>query len=186
MRRAALLTALTLLVAACGGTEDSATSSTDIPDGPDGDVTTTQARTEPTIEGAAASGQLVSVDYTGTLTDGSEFDSSIGREPLQFTIDSGQMIQGFNDAVVGMQVGETKTVTLPPEEAYQDYSADLLVEVPVDQLPEGVVVGDELLSPLGQRVTVVEIADGIATIDENHPLAGETLIFEITLVSIDG
>ena len=186
MRRAALLTALTLLVAACGGTDDAATSTTDIPDEPDGDVTTTLSRTESPIAGAVASGNLVSVDYTGTLTDGSEFDTSVGREPLQFTVDSGQMIQGFNDAVVGMKVGETRTVTLPPEEAYQDYSADLLIEVPLDQLPEDVTVGDELMSPLGQRVTVIEVTDGIATIDENHPLAGETLIFEITLVSIDG
>ena len=142
MRRVALLLALSLIVTACGGDEDSATTSTGTPDGPDGEVTTTQARSESPIEGAAASGDLVSVDYIGTLTDGSEFDSSIGRgEPLQFTLDSGQMIQGFNDAVLGMSVGETKTVTLSPAEAYQDYNADRIVQVPLADLPEGITIG---------------------------------------------
>ena len=126
------------------------------------------------------------MDYTGTLTDGTQFDTSIGREPLQFTIDSGQMIQGFNDAIVGMAVGETKTITLPPEQAYGDYQEDLVIEVALDQLPEGVIVGDELVSPVGAVVVVVEVGDEFATIDTNHTLAGETLVFEVTLVSIDG
>ncbi len=185
MRRVAPLIALSLFVAACGGTAADP-STTTISDQPDGEVTTTAARTEPGIPGIAASGDLVSVDYTGTLDDGTQFDTSIGREPLQFTIDSGEMIQGFNDAVIGMAVGDTKTVTLPPEQAYGDYSEDLIIDVAIDQVPEGVAVGDELVSPLGQVVTVVAVTDTSATLDTNHALAGETLTFEITLVSIDG
>jgi len=186
MRRAALLIALTLVLTACGGSDDDASATTTISDVPDGEVTTTAVNSEPPISGPAAGGHLVSVDYIGTLPDGSEFDSSIGGEPLQFTIDAGQMIQGFNDAVIGMAVGETRTVTLPPEEAYQDYLEDLIIEVPLDQLPADVAVGDELFSPVGQKVVVLEVGDEFATIDTNHNLAGETLTFEITLVSIDG
>jgi len=184
MRRVALLIALVLTLAACGGSDDSTEST--ISDVPDGEVTTTEARVESGTPGIAASGDLVSVDYTGTLTDGEQFDTSIGREPLQFTIDSGQMIQGFNDAIAGMAVGETKTITLTSDQAYGEYSADLIIEVPLDQLPEGVAAGDELVSPVGQVVIVLEVNDEFATIDTNHSLAGETLIFEVTLVSIDG
>ncbi|MCJ7726877.1 MAG: FKBP-type peptidyl-prolyl cis-trans isomerase [Acidimicrobiia bacterium] len=184
MRRAALLIAITLAVAACGGSDDA--TNTSISDAPDGDVTTTAVRSESGIPGIAVSGNLVSVDYTGTLTDGEQFDSSIGREPLQFTIDSGQMIQGFNDAIVGMAVGETKTITLTPDQAYGDYTEDSIIEVPRDQLPADVAVGTELVSPVGQVVIVLEVNDESATIDPNHRLAGETLIFEVTLVSIDG
>lgn len=186
MRRAALLIALTLLAAACGGSDDAASTTEGEPAGPDGETTTTAARPNPPLEGEVASGNLVSVDYTGTLPDGTQFDTSIGRGPLQFTIDAGEMIQGFNDAVIGMRVGDTKTVTLPPELAYQDYNEDLVIEVDLAQLPEGVAAGDELISPVGQIVTVVEVSDSVAVIDINHRLAGETLIFEITLVSIDG
>ncbi|MBU1228205.1 MAG: FKBP-type peptidyl-prolyl cis-trans isomerase [Actinobacteria bacterium] len=185
MRRVALLIALSLVAAACGGTADDSATTT-LSNEPDGEVTTTAARSEPGIPGVASSGDLVSVDYTGTLTDGTQFDSSIGRQPLQFTIDAGQMIQGFNDAVIGMAVGESKTVTLPPEQAYGDYSENLIIDVAIDQVPEGIAAGDELVSAAGQVVTVVAVTDTSATIDTNHSLAGETLVFEITLVSIDG
>ena len=185
MRRAALLIALSLALAACGGSDD-ADGTTTIPNVPDGEVTTTAVRSDSGIPGIAVSGDLVSVDYTGTLMDGTLFDSSVDRGPLQFTLDSGQMIQGFNDAVIGMGVGDTKTITLPPELAYQDYREDLIIEVALDQLPADVKPGDELISPVGQPVIVVEVNDEGAIIDTNHSLAGETLIFEITLVSIDG
>ena len=187
MRRAAPLIALAIVLAACSGSDNATATTITISDEPDGEVTTTEVRSNPGIPGTAASGDLVSVHYTGTLTDGTEFDSSISRgEPLQFTIDSGQMIQGFNDAVLGMAIGEVKTVTLPPELAYQDYSEDLIISVRLDQLPPDVVPGDELVSPQGQVVTVLEVDEESAIIDTNHSLAGETLIFEITLVSIDG
>lgn len=186
MRRAALLTTLLLVLSACGGSDDDDATETTVSNAPDGEVTTTEVRSTPGLDGVAASGNQVSVDYTGTLTDGTQFDTSIGREPLQFTIDAGQMIQGFNDGVVGMSVGETKTITLPPELAYGEYQDDLIIEVSLDQLPEDIVVGSELYSPVGAVVTVIAIGEESATIDTNHSLAGETLIFEVTLVSIDG
>ena len=185
MRRTALLIALALAVAACGGDGDDAATTTSSPDVPDGEVTTT-APAEPGSPGTATAGNLVSVDYTGTLTDGTEFDTSIGKEPLQFTLGVGEMIAGFDLAVAGMAVGETKTVTIPPEEAYGAYQDGLLVEVPADQMPDGVLPGDQLVSPVGQIDTVVDVGDEFVTIDTNHPLAGESLIFEITLLSIDG
>ena len=145
MRRAALLIALSLVLAACGGSDDDADGTTTIPNVPDGEVTTTAVRSDSGIPGIAVSGDLVSVDYTGTLMDGTQFDSSVDRGPLQFTLDSGQMIQGFNDAVIGMGVGDTKTITLPPELAYQGYREDLIIEVALDQLPADVKPGDELV-----------------------------------------
>lgn len=185
MRRTALLIALTLAVAACGGDGGADTTTTSVSDVPDGEVTTTTAG-EPGEPGIAAPGNVVTVDYTGTLTDGTEFDTSIGGEPLQFTLGLGEMIAGFDEAVRGMAVGETRTVTIPPEDAYGAYQDGLLVEVPVDQVPAGVLPGDQLVSPVGQVVTVVEVGDEVVTIDTNHPLAGEALVFEITLLSIDG
>ena len=185
MRRAALLIVLTLAVAACSGDDaDSATTTTG-PDVPDGEVTTTAAP-EPGEPGIASPGNRVSVDYTGTLGDGTEFDTSIGKEPLQFTVGAGEMIGGFDAAVEGMTVGETKTVTLPADQAYGARDDGLIVEIPLDQVPEGVLPGDQLVSPVGQVVTVLEVGDEFVTLDTNHPLAGEELIFEITLLSIDG
>lgn len=124
------------------------------------------------------------VEYRGTLDDGTEFDSSEGREPLEFTVGSGQTIEGFDAAVNGMVVGETKTVTLEPDNAYGPYREDLVIEVPLENMPEGVTEGQQLMAPTGQTVTVVSIGETTATIDANHPLAGETLTFEIELVEI--
>ena len=188
MRRVALLIALVLTVAACGGSTDASdtTSDTGPAPGPDGEITTTTARSGDTpIDGIAASGDLVSAHYTGTLDDGSQFDSSVNREPLSFMIDDGRMIQGFNDAVIGMAVNDTKTITLPPEEAYGPYREDAIIEVALTDLPEGVAVGDELVSPTGSVAVVIAVGDEFATIDTNHPLAGQNLTFEITLVSIE-
>jgi FKBP-type peptidyl-prolyl cis-trans isomerase len=126
MRRVVLLVALVLTLAACGGSDDASdnTSDTGPAPGPDGETTTTVRSGESPIEGIAMSGDLVETHYTGTLDDGSQFDSSVGRDPLSFTIDDGRMIKGFNDAVIGMAVGDTKTITLPPEEAYGPYLED--------------------------------------------------------------
>ncbi len=134
----------------------------------------------------AEAGDAVAVHYRGTLDDGSEFGSSEGGDPFAFTIGSGQAIPGFDEAVAGLAVGESRTVRIPAEEAYGERSDDLIVEVSLDQLPEGVAEGDELVSPQGSRVVVVEVGSETATIDTNHPLAGEALTFEITLVSIEG
>ena len=136
----------------------------------------------------ATTGDTVHVHYTGTLADGSEFDASRGREPLAFTLGAGEVVAGFDRAVDGMALGETKTVTMPAADAYGERDAGRVLQVPSEQLPEGVVVGDRLavgLSTGGQMPVVVTAIDGdAATLDMNHELAGQDLTFEITLVSI--
>ena len=136
----------------------------------------------------ATSGDTVHIHYTGTLADGTEFDSSRGREPLSFTLGAGQVVPGFDKAVDGMETGETKTVTIPAAEAYGERRDDHVIQVPSEQLPEGAAVGDRLavgLSSGGQMpVTVTEIDGDAATLDANHELAGKDLTFEITLVEV--
>jgi len=140
----------------------------------------------------AKNGDVVQVDYTGTLEDGTVFDTStsVGREPLEFTLGEGQMIPGFEQAVLGMKVGESKTVTIPADEAYGQYRDDLVVVVNREDLPAGLdpEVGEQLQGPRpdgGTGVcTVTNVTDTTITIDFNHPLAGKDLTFEIELVSI--
>ena len=138
----------------------------------------------------ATSGDTVRVHYTGTLSDGTEFDSSRGRDPLEFTLGAGQVVPGFDKAVSGMEVGETKTVTIPAKEAYGEVDPEQTVTLGRDQLPADadVSVGDRLQMGLGDGqvilVTVTEIGDGTVTLDANHALAGEDLTFEITLDSV--
>jgi len=139
----------------------------------------------------AKNGDNVSVHYTGTLDDGTKFDSSHDRgEPINFTIGAGQMIAGFDSAVDGMSIGESKTVTLTPDQAYGEANPDAIQVVPKDQFPDdfefitgGVVQGQY---PNGQmfRATITEVAEAEATVDFNHPMAGKTLNFEIELVSV--
>lgn len=136
----------------------------------------------------ATAGDTVHVHYTGTLADGSEFDASRGREPLAFTLGAGEVVAGFDRAVDGMALGETKTVTMPAADAYGERSRERVMQVPSEQLPAGVVVGDRLavgLSTGGQMSVIVTAIDGdAATLDTNHELAGQDLTFEITLVRI--
>jgi len=137
----------------------------------------------------AQDGDYVSVHYTGTLNDGTKFDSSHDRgQTLEFTVSAGQMIAGFDNAVKGMKVGETKTVTLPPEEAYGLHRDDLLIEFSRDELPESLKnaqVGD--LVTLGSDPSpkpIVEATESYIIVDANHELAGQELIFEIEMVEI--
>lgn len=140
----------------------------------------------------AKSGQTVSVHYTGTLNDGTEFDSSRSRgEPITFTIGSGQLIAGFDTAVAGMTIGEVKDVTVTPAEAYGEVDTSLTQTVPQASFPEGFqfIVGGHVQgqSENGMPVmaTIKEVTDdGNVTMDMNHPLAGETLNFNIELVGI--
>jgi len=138
------------------------------------------------------SGDTVRVHYTGTLTDGSTFDTSEGREPLEFTAGGGQVIPGFDQAIAGMEPGDTKTVEIPADEAYGPQREEMMLRVTPDQFPEDMdpQVGQELQlsQPDGQSVVVrvVDIAEDSVTLDANHPLAGEDLTFEITLVEIVG
>ena len=138
----------------------------------------------------AQSGDTVRVHYTGTLDDGSEFDSSAGREPLEFTVGSGQVIAGFDEAVTGLEVGTSRRVTIAPENAYGKHDADLMFAVDRDRLPDGLdpVLGEQL--HIGQpdggviAVTVAEMSDDQLVLDANHPLAGQALTFDITLEEI--
>lgn len=157
---------MTLLAAACGA--DPTPTSTPIP--------------------VASAGDTVAVHYHGTLDDGSVFDSSLERDPLEFTLGTGQVIPGFDNAVDGLAVGESVTVRIPPEEAYglaagesEPYAIDATA------LPEGTVAGDVLQFSDGStaRVISIEGEGAIVTITQaGHPLAGEALTFEITLVEI--
>lgn len=139
---------------------------------------------------AAKAGDSVRVHYTGTLDDGTVFDSSVGNDPLIFTLGGGEVIEGFDQAVVGMQVGESKTITLPPEQAYGSREETLIQTVARDQVNLGVEpeVGMEVSMQTGEGAVIPLMITGVTdtsvTFDANHPLAGEVLKFELTLVEI--
>jgi len=138
---------------------------------------------------AAKNGDQVSVHYKGTLDSGDIFDSSEGRAPLNFTLGEGQVIAGFDDAVEGMALGETRTVRIPPEEAYGGRDEELIRIIDRAQLPPGDLEIGQVFRARDDRggairLTVVEIGDDNVTLDGNHPLAGQALTFEIKLVSI--
>lgn len=138
----------------------------------------------------AKQGDTVKVNYKGTLEDGTVFDSSAEREPLEFKLGDGQIIAGFEKAVIGMETGETKTVSLPPDEAYGDYKDEGKVTVERSALPEDVEpqVGQMYQLTMADggmvNVAVVGIEGDDVTLDANHPLAGKDLTFEITLEEI--
>lgn len=133
----------------------------------------------------------VKVHYKGTLSNGVVFDSSEGKDPLEFTLGTGQIIPGFENGIIGMEVEESKTINVPAAEAYGEPKEELIQEVPKAQLPEEIKpeVGMQLMSqaPNGQQIPLVitEVKEESIIIDANHPLAGKDLTFEVTLVSID-
>lgn len=136
------------------------------------------------------SGDTVRVHYTGTLTDGQTFDSSEGKDPLEFTVGSGQIIPGLETAVEGMAVGDKKTVEVPVDQAYGQPDPNAQQAVPRGDIPEDIPLdlGTQLQvqTPQGQvmPVTVVEVTDEQVVLDANHPLAGKDLTFAIELVDI--
>lgn len=138
----------------------------------------------------AKTGDTVKVHYTGTLDDGTVFDTSAEREPLEFTLGEKQMIPGFENGVLGMKVDESKTVTIPCEEAYGPHHEERIIEINRDQVPADmkIEIGQvlELASQDGQKVIVQvkELTDETVKLDANHPLAGQDLTFEIKLVEI--
>ncbi len=138
----------------------------------------------------AKSGDTVKVHYTGKLEDGTVFDTSADREPLEFTIGQGQVIPGFEKAVVGMNTGDTKTEEIPPEDAYGPHLEELILEVDIDQIPENLdpQVGQKLqMRQDDGRMAIVEVtnvSESGMTLDANHPLAGKGLTFDIQLVNI--
>jgi len=133
-------------------------------------------------------GNTVEVHYTGKFIDGEVFDSSEGKDPLQFEVGSGQIIPGFETAILGKQIGDKVTVSVTPEQAYGPVREDLIVEVPADKMPGEVEVGQLLQADGGDgqvvQVIVKEIKEEGVVIDGNHPLAGRDLIFDIEVVSI--
>ncbi len=133
----------------------------------------------------AKDGDKVSIHYTGSLEDKTVFDSSEGGDPLQFMVGDKNLIPGMNKAVRGMKVGESKTASIPPEEAYGPYSEKLIFEVPTKNLPPGITAGTPLRDPQGGMVVVKEVKGENAVLDANHILAGKTLIFDIKLESIE-
>ena len=138
----------------------------------------------------AKRGDKVRVHYTGTLQDGTEFDSSRGRAPLEFTLGEGRVIAGFDAAVTGMEVGESRTVTIPTAEAYGDRNDAMLLRVPRAQVPPNVdpQVGQQLQVGRGDQavnVVVREVTPEHIVLDANHPLAGEDLTFALELVSCE-
>lgn len=138
----------------------------------------------------AKKGDRVKVHYTGKLQDGTVFDSSIEREPLEFTLGDGNMIKGFDKAVEGMEKGQTVTANIPSAEAYGDKKDEMMVEVPLSEVPENInpTVGQQLSiqQANGQSLPVVvtNVTEEKIVLDANHPLAGKDLTFEIQLMEI--
>ncbi|HWI91482.1 MAG TPA: peptidylprolyl isomerase [Flavisolibacter sp.] len=138
----------------------------------------------------AQQGDKVKVHYHGTLRTGETFDSSEGREPLEFEVGSGQVIKGFDEGVKGMTVGEKKKVEIPVGDAYGEKSQDLLIEFPKEQFPADMTpeVGQQLMMSNGSGqsfpVIIKEVREDSVLLDANHPLAGQELVFDIELVEI--
>jgi FKBP-type peptidyl-prolyl cis-trans isomerase 2 len=138
------------------------------------------------------SGDKVKVHYHGKLTSGETFDSSAGREPLEFEVGSGMVIKGFDDGVTGMIVGDKKTINIQYDEAYGPRNPDMVIEMPKDKFPKDLDI--EVGLPLGMsdqqgqqfQVTIVEIKEDVVMLDANHPLAGQDLVFDLELVEIVG
>ena len=139
---------------------------------------------------AAQDGDTVKIHYTGKLDDGTVFDTSADREPLEFTIGSGMVIPGFDNAVKDMEPGDTKEVRIPPEEAYGEHREEMTMQVERERIPDTITpeIGMmlQLRSPEGQptNVTIIAMDDANVTLDGNHPLAGKALTFELQLVEI--
>jgi FKBP-type peptidyl-prolyl cis-trans isomerase 2 len=139
----------------------------------------------------AKSGDMVKVHYHGRLTDGTTFDSSAGRDPLQFEVGSGQVIAGFDNGVTGMEIGEKKTIEIPADQAYGPKDPSMMVEFQINQFPEDMTpeAGMRLNMTNGQGqvipVVITEVGEETVMLDANHPLAGQDLIFDIELVGIE-
>ena len=140
----------------------------------------------------AKQGDTVQIHYTGKLDDGTVFDTSEGREPIEFTIGQGQVIPGFEEGVTDMAEGEEKSISIEPENAYGPKRDDLIQDVPRTQFPEDAKVEEgaqfQARTQSGQTInlTVVDVKDGMVTVDGNHPLAGQTLNFDLKLEKIVG
>ena len=132
-------------------------------------------------------GDAIAVEYRGTLQDGTQFDASEGRGPLEFTAGAGQMIKGFDSAVIGMALDEEKTVTMQPGEAYGETDSSKVVEIPKDQISDAdsLQVGMSVTNSQGVNGVIKEVKQDSIVIDFNHPLAGKPLTFWIKVVKIE-
>ena len=135
-------------------------------------------------------GYVVKVHYTGKLVNGEQFDSSAGREPLEFTVGAGQMISGFDAAMPGMNLGEKKTINIAPEDAYGPRSEEAIIEFPKENVPADMKLEPGMPLTLSNQagqpvpVIVVEVKDDVVILDADHFLAGQELVFDIELVEI--
>ncbi len=140
--------------------------------------------------GQAKQGDVIRVHYTGRLEDGTQFDSSMDSDPIEFTVGNGDLIAGFENGVVGMEVGEKKTITIPPDQAYGDRQDTLIAEINKSDFPSEITpeigLPLQVQHPDGNQINVIiiEMTENTVTIDANPPLAGETLIFDLELVEI--
>ena len=138
----------------------------------------------------AKPGDTVQIHYTGTLDDGSQFDSSVGREPLEFTLGSGQVIPGFDAAVDGLEEGQKRTVRIDPEDAYGESDPRLIQKIERKMLPPHIEVEKGVQLQAGRPdgssliVTIIDFDDATVTLDGNHELAGQALTFQVELVKI--
>ena len=137
-------------------------------------------------------GDVVKVHYTGTLLDGEQFDSSVGRAPLEFTVGAGQMIAGFDAGVVGMAVGEKKKIDITPDQGYGLKNPEAIIEFPASNIPEGMKIEPGMKLNLQNEhghpvpVEVVEVKEDVIIMDANHFLAGKDLVFDVEIVEIIG
>lgn len=135
-------------------------------------------------------GDTVRVHYHGKLTNGTTFDTSEGREPLEFKVGQGQVIKGFDDALVDMKVGDKKTVHIPVDQAYGQRNDDMMMEYPKSEFPADMKPEEGMELHMSDNsgnvfpVVIAEVKDEVVVLDANHPLAGEDLVFDIELVSI--
>ncbi len=190
---AILAAAVMLSFAACGNSTNPATSgnTSATHSTVSGQTTSTNTQTGKENDKVVEKGDTVSVFYTGKFENGEVFDSNVGKEPFTFTVGAGQVIPGFEKAVIGMKVGQEKTVTITPDEGYGQRDERFVFQYPIDQFPEDIKknlkVGMTLYMNTEQGpipVKVVAIEGATVTIDANHPLAGKTLIFDIKVVDI--
>ncbi len=193
-----LVAALGIVAAACsssgeGDTVATSTTEASVTETTSASSDTTTPTTAPAATASSESSDLVAQDgdtvevhYVGTLDDGSQFDSSRDRgTPFTFTVGTGQVISGFDEAVRGAQVGDTNTVRMEAADAYGEWSEDNVVDVPYDPATQGeVVVGDQVTLNNGQPAEILEVTADTVKLDANHPLAGEALTFEIEVLGI--
>lgn len=134
-------------------------------------------------------GSVVTLHYTGTLEDGTEFDSSRGREPLQFTVGEEMLIPGFENGVIGHVKGDAFKITVNPEDGYGEYSEELVFEVPIDQVPEHITPETGMVLELtgdegDMEVTIIDVTEETVMLDANHTLAGEILQFDVEILDV--